>query len=123
MSFIYLATAYSHPDRAVRHDRYLEAVNIVARHLEANRTIYSPVVHYHPAAELHNLAPGFTFWSKHNYAMLAKASEMWILNTEAAQTSLGVQAEYDFARSCGIPIFVLNSVHSTPSPLTRHLFD
>lgn len=97
MSYIYLATPYSHKSELVRHHRYLEAETACAQLMLQGTTVYSPIVHCHMLAKRHKLPKDFKFWETHNYAMLQKASLMVILMLDGWELSEGIKGEREFA--------------------------
>jgi predicted acyl esterase len=108
---IYLASPYSHPDELVQEARYKAARNYVHWSLlYLEDTVYSPIVHYHTLAELSGLPPGFDFWRKHNFRMLALASQVDVLTIEGWNRSVGVAAEMVEASRLGIPIHEVEPV-------------
>jgi len=103
MSFIYLASPYSgtHNEQEFR---FQAAEKTVAQLLRKGIMVYSPIVHCHTLAKNHDLPQGFGFWSRYNYALLAKASELRVLKLSGHSTSRGVAGEIAFAESCNIPV-------------------
>lgn len=104
MSFIYVASPYTHPDAAVREQRYEAVSKFTADLVEAGKVAYSPIAHSHPLAEKYGLRGDFDFWIKQNYGMLCKASSLLVLCLDGWKESAGVQAEIAFAERCGIPV-------------------
>lgn len=117
MSFIYLASPYSSPDPDLMQKRYEVTRAHVAAALRAGVTMFSPIVHCHPLANAHTLPVDFDFWQVHNEAMLAEASDLYILTLSGWKTSKGVIAELYFARQRGIPVRLV----SPEEDLTCHL--
>jgi hypothetical protein len=108
MSFIYLASPYS-ASPEVNHSAALRATALFIR---AGLIVYSPIVHCHPI-HLESASPGsFTFWQRHNFAILAKASDLWVLTLPGWKESTGVRAEIEHANACCIPI----AYRSMPEP-------
>ena len=96
---IYLASPYTHHDKAVVEERY--NATLVAFHffLKHRLTIYSPIVHSHAAAAMGWLPIDFNFWGKHCLSFLENwATEIWVLQIPGVRESVGVKAELDF---CG----------------------
>lgn len=109
MSFIYVASPYSHIDEEVREQRFASARNFVASFLKneyrPRHAIYSPIVHFHEVAKVHGLGKDFKFWQIQNRKMIIQASILFVLKISGWQTSKGVTAERDWARNYGIPSF------------------
>jgi len=108
MSFVYLASPYTHGDPKIVEERAAAAANFTAAHLRKGVFIYSPIVHCHELAKTHDLPKDFEFWKSYNFAMLSKASELWVLTLAGWEVSKGVREERTFAKSFNLPLlFVL----------------
>ena len=46
MSFIYLATPYSHKDPQVRQNRYEHACKVAGKLMEEGNLVFCPIAHY-----------------------------------------------------------------------------
>lgn len=103
MGFKYLASPYSHPDAAVRHDRFTYAQNAVVHLLSKREWTYSPIVHCHTLAVAHNLPMDADAWWDYNRAMLAASSGLIVLKIDGWDTSVGVAQELSYARDNNIP--------------------
>ena len=101
---IYLASPYS----ANPEHNYQLALSATAHMVAAGYIVYSPIVHCHPLHQAANLPQDFAFWRRHNFGILRKASELWVLDIQGWQESIGVQAEINFAKQCYMPISVVN---------------
>ena len=104
MSFIYLASPYTHDDPAVVDDRWRAAERFVAHWVQKQFCLYSPICHFHPLASMYEFPTGFEFWQRQNAAMLCKASELWVLTLPQWEASEGVDWEMRFAKQCAIPV-------------------
>lgn len=104
MPYTYLACPYSDKLASVRQTRYLQVAEVTAKLLLKDIHVYSPIVHCHDLALRFKLPADFTFWCKYNYAMLAKASSLTLLELDGWETSKGVQAEIQYATNNSIPI-------------------
>lgn len=113
MSYYYLASPYSHPDPAVRTERYIDAERAVVWLLKKNMYVYSPIVHCHHLSINHNLPTEFTFWSAYNTAMIKQATRIFVLMLKGVRSSKGVQDEIEIARGFGIGASLLYP----PSPV------
>lgn len=101
--FIYLASPYSHKNPAIRHQRWRAALHATATFLQDGHFIYSPIVHCHELAQAHNFSKDFEFWKEYNFAMLERASALWILRIDGWEQSKGIAAERAFAEEKNIP--------------------
>lgn len=95
---IYLASPYSSHDRKVRTARYLSAREFIAKMYQGGYTmpIYSPIVHFHPMAEAHDLPTDHAFWWEINRHYLDLANHLWVLRLEGWVGSKGVAQEVDY---------------------------
>lgn len=104
MSFIYLASPYTHKDPQIMHDRYIAAESAMAQMLLRGEPVYCPIAMTHWAAARHNFPKESRWWRYHNYAMLKSANELRVLMMDGWTTSEGVQDEINFATYGDIPI-------------------
>lgn len=103
-SLIYLATPYSHPDKAVRLARF-EAVNRFAAKLMAEgRHVYSPISHTHPIAEAGGLPLGWEYWDIYDRTMMSACSGMIVFCQPGWSESKGVTAEIEIATEMNLEI-------------------
>ena len=97
---IYLASPYSHPDPAVRDQRYLAACRATVRLLLAGYTTFSPIVHGHALADF-SLPMDWKFWAQHDQQYLRRCNELIVLALPGWDESEGVQAEVALAQRLG----------------------
>lgn len=104
---IYLATPYSHPDTAIRCQRF-DIVNRVAAHLmNEGMLIFSPISHTHPIAIAGGLPTGWEYWKKYDEEMLRICSQMIVLTQDGWEESRGVSAEIELAKRKNISIYYM----------------
>ena len=96
----YLASPYSHPDPAIRQQRFEAAVAAVAVLMRAGHRVFSPVVHGHPLTQ-HGLPSDWTFWERHARWHLERCDEVVVLMLDGWAESDGVLAEIDIAARVG----------------------
>jgi hypothetical protein len=108
MSFIYLGQPYSHPDQAVREQRYQAALAETARLMQDGITVYSPIIHGHAISAAHDLPQDWEFWRVHCIPMLAAASQLRVLKLDGWAISKGLEHEIKYASGRGIPVFFCN---------------
>jgi hypothetical protein len=101
---IYLASPYSHPDPAVRQQRFEIACTAVLKLMAEGHHIYSPIVHNHSLAIRGDLQAGWEFWKAFDEKMVAACGELWVLRAEGWVDSKGIEAEIDIAARLGIPV-------------------
>ena len=107
MDRIYLASPYSHPDRAVRKARYLAAVQAAGKLMKERPgcAVFSPIAHSHMIAEMTDLPGGFDFWQGQDMPFLdIWATRLAVLKLDGWQESRGVKAEIARAEARGLPV-------------------
>ena len=104
MTLIYLAVPYSHPDPAIRQQRF-EIVNQVAATLmREGLHIFSPISHTHPITTCGDLPTSWEFWKEYDEAMLARCVSLMVLMLSGWRESIGVRAEIRIAENLGLPV-------------------
>ena len=114
MSFIYLASPYTHRDPEVVHGRFKAVEKVTAILMRQGHVIYSPIVHSHAVARRYALPLIAEFWRVQNYGMLSKASALWVLALDECKESVGVFDEIRFARQCQIPLRLVSPYGTLP---------
>ncbi len=99
-TMIYLASPYSHPDAAVRQQRFEAACRVAAELIRRGHVVFSPIAHSHSIAQ-HGLPMDWGFWEAQDRRLLAACDELWVLKLDGWQHSRGVQAEIAIARALG----------------------
>ncbi len=103
---IYLASPYSHPDAAVREQRFREACRAAAALLRAGHSVFSPIAYSH-ALVAHGLPSDWSFWERHDREMLTCCEEVVVLAIDGWTESVGVQAEIALAHALGKPLWLV----------------
>jgi uncharacterized protein DUF1937 len=119
MAFIYLASPYSHPDKAVRHDRFEAVQRATAWLLNRRIWTFSPIVHCHNLAQVYGLPTDAEFWQSFNEAMLRQSESLWILGIEGWQDSRGVMFEADLANRLKLPIKFMSPENNTSFTISK----
>jgi len=101
---VYLACPYSHPDRAVRAERFNAANKAAGVLMSHGFFAFSPISHTHPIAEECELPKGWDFWQAFDRAYLANTRMLVVLCIDGWRESTGVTAEIAIAKELGIPI-------------------
>lgn len=101
---IYLASPYSHPDPAVRQQRFETVCHTAAYLMQAGHFIFSPIAHTHPICLAGELPPGFEYWQALDKLMLGLCSEMWVVRMDGWEQSVGVKAEMEYMNRLGKPV-------------------
>lgn len=112
---IYLASPYSHPNPAVREQRFRAACQATAALLHAGQPVYSPIVHSHPLVA-YGLPTGWEFWSRFDRSLLARCDEVVVLMLPGWEASAGVCDEVRLARALGKPVRYLAPELATGTP-------
>lgn len=100
---IYLASPYSHPDPAIRQQRY-EAVCIAAAALMRNGVyVFSPIAHSHGIAA-HGLGLDWAAWAKYDRDMLGRCDALWVLILDGWDASTGIAGEIEIAAEFVKPV-------------------
>ena len=104
MSFIYLASPYSHESETIRHLRFKAVEKVTVYLLKARRWVYSPIVHCHELSVANRLPSDAAHWEDYNKCMLSSAHEMYILELPGWEKSKGVTMERAYARERNMPV-------------------
>jgi len=104
---IYLASPYSHPDEAIRRQRFVSACLAAGNLMDNGHVVFCPIAHSHPiAVEIGER--DHAFWMAQDLPFLALSSRLFVLQLDGWEKSKGVAEEMAFAKERGIPIeFVL----------------
>jgi hypothetical protein len=111
---IYLASPYSHPDPAVREERFRAACRATAALLHAGEVVFSPIVHSHPLVAF-AMPTAWSFWERIDRAHLERCDEVAVLMLDGWEESIGVREELRLARELGKPARFLDP-DATGSP-------
>jgi len=101
---VYLACPYSHPDPAVRLERFNAANRAAARLMASGVYVFSPISHTHPIALAGDLPLGWDFWQGYDRAVLACCERLLVLMLDGWESSVGIRAEIALAQEMGIPV-------------------
>ena len=106
MSFVYIASPYSHPEASVRYDRYEAACKKAAQYADKGIPHFSPIAQSHPVADHMDEAKrmDFDLWMKLDLPLLRMASELHVLCIDGWRQSRGVTREIEYADQLGIPV-------------------
>jgi hypothetical protein len=101
---IYLASPYSHPDPAVREQRYAAALLFTAQQLSEGIAIFSPIVYGHQLSIVHSFPTDAKSWASFNDDMLDICDRLWVLKLDGWEQSVGVAEEIRQAKALDLPI-------------------
>lgn len=104
MSYIYLASPYTHADPRIRELRYHGAAQCAAWFLKQEIWIYAPIVHCHHLALNYGMPVEYDFWRRYDECMITSAAELCVFKINGWKESRGVTEEIKFARSLGKPV-------------------
>jgi hypothetical protein len=113
MTYKYLASPYTHPDKAVMQARFEEAERCLAWLLNLKIWAYAPIVHCHALARKYELPPSHDFWLDYDRAMILGSNGVLVLQIDGGKESKGVQSELLFARANHIFIRSVRPVGDT----------
>lgn len=109
MSFAYLASPYSHPEKEVRQERFRAACKAAAQLMEGGRGVFAPIPHSHPIEEFVN-TNNHDFWMRQDYPLLIAANELVVLMLPGWEQSKGVAEEIRVFKLLGRPITYMEPV-------------
>ena len=104
---IYLASPYSHPEQKIMQRRYHQVMRATSILLKGGVYVYSPIVHCHVMANMHNLPTDFEFWKGYNEHMIGCSESLYVFCLDGWDFSKGVAGEMAFAKERELPIVFL----------------
>ena len=100
----YLCSPYSHPEAAVREQRFHQICAIAGELMQRGIVVFSPIAHSHPIACQTELPEGWDFWRRFCTEFVCISNAMIVAKMDGWQESVGVQAEIALAEEFCIPI-------------------
>lgn len=102
----YLASPYSHPDPAIREQRFRDACRVAGDLMKQGKHVFAPIAHSHPIEQAFTdgQPEGHDFWLEQDFAILRHAAELVVVRLEGWENSRGVAAEIAFAEAIGVPV-------------------
>ncbi len=88
--------------------RYADALYNTAILIKQGHFIYSPIVHFHPIACLHDLPRDVDFWWEFNKDMIERCDEFWVLTLPGWENSIGILKETELASELGKPVKIID---------------
>jgi hypothetical protein len=104
-SLVYLASPYSHPDPAVREERFQAACRAAAHLMQSGLHVFSPIAHSHPIALAGSLPTGWEYWEAYDEAVLSACRALAVLELDGWESSRGVQGEVKIAQRLKLPAY------------------
>ena len=96
MSFLYIASPYTHDSHLIHLHRFEAVEEYGAKLLLEKRWCYSPIVHCHEIAKKYSLPTTFEYWVEYNKAMLSRAGGVQVLMLPGWEQSKGIHAEVEY---------------------------
>lgn len=100
---IYMASPYSHPQIAVREERFEEACEATAILFQLGRIVFSPIAHTHPLVKYGLPEGDWEFYEENDLAVLRRCTSLMVLELPGWSESKGVAAEIRAARILSVP--------------------
>jgi len=104
IEYWYIASPYSHEDPRVEEERFRLVQDFCAELVKRDYHVFSPIAHWHPIAQRHNLPHEFEFWQNLDHTMIRASKGLIVLTLEGWHMSKGVLNEIQFANMIGKPI-------------------
>lgn len=101
---IYLASPYTSTQSVVMEYRFQVVENYACQMIKDGLTVFSPIMHWHTAAQIYGLPKDFVFWRDYSLSMLSKADQVVVLMIDGWEESKGVKAEIEYAQANNIPV-------------------
>ena len=111
---IYLASPYSHPDPAVREQRFVAACRAAATLLKHGHAVDAPIVHGHPLAAF-GVSTDWSFWQAVNMVHVERCELLVVLLLDGWRSSAGVRREIEIATELGKSVAYLESEGACPA--------
>ena len=103
MRLTYLASPYSHPDKAIQEQRFHAVCQHAAAMMCSGELVFSPIAHTHPIVA-YDLPGDWAFWRRYDLAMLERCDELVVLHLDGWEESIGVQAEIAIAKELNLQV-------------------
>ncbi len=104
---IYLASPYSHPEEAVRVERFHAAALAAGKLMQDGMLVFSPIAHTHPIAVACDLPRGWDYWHKYDRWFIKRCSCVVVLQIPGWNISTGVRGKIEMAAELGKPVLYL----------------
>ena len=100
---IYLASPYTDSNEMVMEQRFEAACKQTALLNGAGIWVFSPIVHGHPLTA-YGLPHVYEFWKRYNRVFIQWCKELWVLELDGFEESVGVRDEMVVAVDLGKPV-------------------
>lgn len=108
MSYIYLASPYTHQDPNVLKIREKQISEIGYVLMKHGYNLFCPITQSHRLADVAHVVLGHEECMRVDLAFLEKADELFVVKLHGWDESRGVREEIQFAKQHGIPITYIN---------------
>ena len=110
--FWYLASPYSHPDPAVRQQRFDAVCRAAAQIMSTGQSVFCPIAGSHPIADHMDakLRCDSDLWMRLDIPILRHAAKLVVFRLDGWHRSTGLGTEMRVARACRIPIAYMEAV-------------
>lgn len=115
--FLYVGSPYSHPDPAVMEQRFQAVRDFTVEIARSGTPVYSPILHWHPAACCYELPRDAVFWQEQNFALLRASRALMVLMLPGWEDSIGLRLEIQECGRISKPAF-----YSQPGSTWSKLF-
>ena len=102
----YLASPYSHKDASVRKQRANDVTESAVDLLHHGIFTFAPISSNEPW-EQYSLPGDWTFWCEFDKAFIERCDAVIVLMLDGWDKSVGVNAEIEFAKEIGKPVFYI----------------
>ncbi len=107
-NLIYLATPFTHSDKAVMDERFKRVNAVAAKLMARGDYVFSPISHTYPIALSGDLPHGWDFWAGYDDVMISRCTSVFVLILDGWKESKGVTAEIQLAKKYDIPVVFID---------------
>lgn len=104
MSYLYLASPYSHQDPIIRDLRFLAAETATYFLMRKGHIIFSPIVYTHALAKKNGMAYTAGYWADLNMNMLRASGGLRVLMISGWQQSVGIGRERGWSQQFNVEV-------------------
>lgn len=101
---IYIASPYTHPNPAIRAERFIAVREYTHRLMQSGQIVFSPIVYGHQFSEIFAMPFEAEPWEEFNHGILKICHKVHVLMLNGFLESKGIKAEVDYALSLNKPV-------------------
>jgi hypothetical protein len=105
---IYLASPYTHSDKAVMQERFEKVLRMTAYLIRQGLFVFSPIAYGHTMAMKYKVPTEWGYWCDFDSTIISRCDKVMVLKIKGWDKSKGVQAEIQVAKDCGIPVVYIS---------------